>query len=128
MEGGNILQIIIDNKDRIKYIKKVFEDTGEYWLFKFKSKQKNIFGFNKCFLIEVYTDPEDYNVGEPLEMYLRLPFHCRMVPIHEHTGSQQISKILHDIYFATEYKRDFKVWESVGKLLKGCWYKDKTGE
>ena len=125
MGGGNILQIIIDNKERIKYVREVFEDNGSYWLFKFKSKQKNIFGFNKCFLIEVFEDPEDYNIGEPLEMYLRLPFHCRRVPIHDKNEAQQISQILHDIWFETEYKRDFKVWESVGKLMKGCWYKEK---
>ena len=40
MQGGNILQTIIDNKKRIEYVREIFDGTGSYWRFKFKSKQK----------------------------------------------------------------------------------------
>lgn len=126
MQGGNILQTIIDNKERIKYLGERYEDTGSYHLFKFKSKLRNIFGFHKCFLIEVYDDLdwiEFLKEGTKFDMYLRLPFHCRMVPIN--SQAEELSEILYDIYFRTEYKSDSNVWESVGKLLQGCKCKEE---
>ena len=124
MQGGNILQTIIDNKKRIEYVREVFEDTGSYWRFKFKSKQKNIFGLNKCFYIEVYDNPKEYK-NDTFEMYLRLPFHCYAVEIpYNAPEAKKISEILYDVYFKAEYNDDIKVWKSVGKLLKGCRYKE----
>ena len=100
MQGGNILQTIVDNKDRIKYLGERYTDTYSYHVFKFQSKMRNIFGFHKCFLIEVYDDYLDridcFKKGTRFDMYLRLPFHDRMVPITSQV--EEISEILYDVY------------------------------
>lgn len=115
--GSSITQAIIDNKDRIKYLCERYTDTCSYHLFKFKSKLRNIFGFHKCFLIEVYEDLTNYKYGDVLKMYLRLPFYWNAVEIpSSFPEAKKISRILYDIWVKAEYKDDLKTREKIGKL------------
>ena len=131
MTGGNILQTIIDNKDRIEYVRKEYfrkeyaDKIISYHIFKFKSTLRNIFGLNKYFLIEVYNHLEKYKYGDVLEMKLKLPSNWNYVKIPTYLPeAKKISRILYDIYvkaeYNAEYNNDLKLWKQIGKLLKGC--------
>lgn len=127
MEGTSITGCIIENKDKIKYIK-----DKDYccWLFKLYFNKRNIFGFKKYLKIISYTDPsqwlkykkyKDYGFDIEIEFPTWNPFSCdnyvQIEPCNQVMDNRKLSEILYEVWYRDTYKEESSRWEKLGKVL-----------
>lgn len=131
MEGTSITACIIANKDKIKFIEEVLEDTGRYWLFKLYFNKRNIFGFRKYIKIISYTEPSDWlfkhnkneNFGFEIEIEIPTwnPFACdnyvQIEPGNRVQNNKELSEILYEVWYRDTYREDCSRWQKLGKVL-----------
>lgn len=127
MLGTSITGCIIENKDKIKYIK-----VEDYccWLFKLYFNKRNIFGFKKYLKIISYTDPsqwlkykkyKDYGFDIEIEFPTWNPFSCdnyvQIEPGNQVMDNRKLSEILYEVWYRDTYKEESSRWEKLGKVL-----------
>lgn len=132
MLGTSITGCIIKNKDKIKFIDEVYENTGSYWLFKLYFNKRNLFGFKKYIKIISYTDPnqwisyykqQDKNFGFNIKIKFHTwnPFACdnyvNIEPGNHVQDSRKLSEILYNVWYRDTYTEENARWQKLGKVL-----------
>lgn len=122
MEGRNIIDVILENKDKIKYCREIYEETGSYWMFKFYFDKRNIFGFRKYLRIFMYSDPATYNPKKELiDIDIEIPSWnifkiCEYIELNIE-DAKKLGIELQKIYYKHVYNDKYKAWKHIGKIL-----------
>lgn len=122
MEGRSIIDVILENKDKIKYCREIYEETGSYWMFKFYFNKRNIFGFRKYLRIFMYSDPAMYEpIRELVDIDIEIPSWnilkiCEYVELNR-TDAEKLGKELQKIYYKYVYNDKYKAWKHIGEIL-----------
>lgn len=122
MEGRSIIDVILENKDKIKYCREVYEQTGSYWMFKFYFNKRNIFGFRKYLRIFMYSDPAMYEpIRELVDIDIEIPSWnilkiCEYVELNR-IDAEKLGKELQKIYYKYVYNDNYKAWKHIGEIL-----------
>lgn len=122
MEGRSIIDVILENKDKIKYCREIYEETGSYWMFKFYFNKRNFLGFKKYLRIFIYSDPAmivpkkeivDIDIEIPSWNIFKI---CEYIELNK-IDAEKLGIELQKIYYKHVYKEKYKAWEHVGKIL-----------
>jgi len=122
MKGRSIIDVILENKDKIKYCREIYDQTGSYWMFKFYFNKRNIFGFRKYLRIFMYFDPAMFVPKKELvDIDIEIPSWnifkiCEYIELNS-TEAEKLGVELQKIYYAHVYKKKYKAWEHVGEIL-----------
>lgn len=122
MEGRSIIDVILENKDKIKYCREIYEETGSYWMFKFYFNKRNIFGFRKYLRIFMYSDPAMYEpIKELVDIDIEIPSWnilkiCEYVELNR-IDAEKLGKELQKIYYKYVYNDKYKTWKHIGEIL-----------
>lgn len=122
MTGRSIIDVILENKDKIKYCREIYEETGSYWMFKFYFNKRNFLGFKKYLRIFMYSDPAMFVPKKELvDIDIEIPSWnifkiCEYIELNR-TEAEKLGIELQKIYYEHVYKKKYKAWEHVGELL-----------
>lgn len=113
------LDYILKNKNKIKFIKEVYDDTGSYYLFKFCFPKRNILDFHNYLRIISWDDPNDYSNKESLDISIEIPTwnifdYLDRIDIE----SLELSKILKDIYIKSLKDEDNKILMKINNIIQ----------
>ena len=121
MMGKNLIDVILENKDRIVYDGWCSDDYSMHEVFKLYLDTRNIFGFRKYILINCYDHLDRYDPlkDKPLDLQIEIPswnfFKCR--EFINVDNNIELSKVLKDIYYRYQYNEDFRISQKIGKIL-----------
>lgn len=120
MTGKNIIDVILENKEKIKYIGYTFPDidTSGYYKFKFYFNTKNIFGFRKYLDIICWDDIERYDMKDPLDIRIEIPS-WNIFKYNDYIDVKDIklSTELKNIYDRYVYNDINSSWIHLGEVL-----------
>ena len=122
MMGKNIIDVILENKDKIKYCREIYDPTGSYWMFKFYFNKRNFLGFKKYLRIFMYSDPAMYiPIKEIVDIDIEIPSWnifkmCEYIELNN-TEAEKLGKELQKIYYKYKYRKEIRAWKHVGEIL-----------
>lgn len=115
----NKLDYILKNRNKIKFIKEIYEDTGSYYLFKIYFHKKNILDFCNYLRIISWDTPSDYAGKKSLDISIEIPtwniFKCiDRIDIE----SLELSKILKDIHIKALRDENNKILMKINNVIQ----------
>ena len=115
-----IINMLLKNKDKLKYVGERYTDTGHYYLFRFYLDKKNLFGFKKYLDIISWDDPGYFkDINEPLDIRIQVPswniFKCQeCIDVDD---NPKLSLLLRDIYHSALDNEDEKICRHIEQIL-----------